>query len=832
VTGAKTEMKPAPTRVFIYGSCVSRDTFEYLPDSFELSYYVARQSLISVGAPADPMLLDGARLESPFQQRMLEEDVRGSVFEWLEHPRKPEPDVLLWDLTDERRGVYLVGDGAVTVSDEAQAAGVLSRLRERGRHVPFGSGEHLALWTAALHGFLDRLADTPVRHLILLAPAWAERTVAGDPTPPSAGMSAVDALAALAPYYAAVERTGRVEVVTVDDVLADDSHRWGAAPFHYAPDVYARLSDAIVRATRYATSGGGPPGDAISARAVSHAFGRHLDSAGDDDAVAMSLLTGSLRIPPHGVYSLGREIDWQADPFSDRNWCFNLHTLRWADVLRRVGAKGYSRYAEGHKAVLRSWIDTHAGTSAHPPSKFSWNDMATGLRALVFTAAISTYGPEKWLLEALAEHGEVLADPAFGSRRGNHALHMKIGLLVAGDVLDRNDWVNAAEDGIRWLVEDGVHDDGADAEGAVSYHATNLRWYSEAARRLELAGRGSPSWVERVTAMTELLAHATTPAGTVVPLGDSDTRAPQTFGDARIEFARSRGERGNAPAATRALFPKGGYLFSRTAWHRDAAFYSLKFGPSRRSQHHGHDDGGSVTYAVGDRTLLFDSGRHKYDQSPLSRYFKTRDAHNSLVLEADPYAGDSPTELVGADHNEDYEWTVVRRSETHGSVWYRGVYFSRESGALVVVDDVRPAVPGPWAQHWQLSEAATVNRTRSGAQAEHPDGVVLDIRTSRGPLLGTEVVAGREAPFLGWRSYGYGGAFAAPVLRIVHPGGRGYVVTAFTVSDRVGTATASALIRAGADATRVVLPARAGAEALTITIDDSNGPMMTSQITR
>ena len=36
------------TRVFIYGSCVSRDTFEYLdPDQFEIVQYVARQSALS-----------------------------------------------------------------------------------------------------------------------------------------------------------------------------------------------------------------------------------------------------------------------------------------------------------------------------------------------------------------------------------------------------------------------------------------------------------------------------------------------------------------------------------------------------------------------------------------------------------------------------------------------------------------------------------------------------------------------------------------------------------------------------------------------------------------
>lgn len=39
-------------RTFIWGSCVSRDTFGFLPEQFQLTTYVARQSLISAGNDA------------------------------------------------------------------------------------------------------------------------------------------------------------------------------------------------------------------------------------------------------------------------------------------------------------------------------------------------------------------------------------------------------------------------------------------------------------------------------------------------------------------------------------------------------------------------------------------------------------------------------------------------------------------------------------------------------------------------------------------------------------------------------------------------------------
>src|SRR5690606_3435896 len=89
---------------------VSRDTFELLDTSrYSLLAYVARQSLISALGPATPLAVPLAEL-SPFQRRMVEGDIGSDLRSRLAAAAR-NTDLLLWDLTDERLGIYRMPDG-------------------------------------------------------------------------------------------------------------------------------------------------------------------------------------------------------------------------------------------------------------------------------------------------------------------------------------------------------------------------------------------------------------------------------------------------------------------------------------------------------------------------------------------------------------------------------------------------------------------------------------------------------------------------------------------------------------------------------------------------
>ena len=64
-------------KVAIFGSCVSRDSVEFMPEA-EVVAYVARHSVTSLEAPHGTAGVDLSELTSAFQERMVTNDLHGS----------------------------------------------------------------------------------------------------------------------------------------------------------------------------------------------------------------------------------------------------------------------------------------------------------------------------------------------------------------------------------------------------------------------------------------------------------------------------------------------------------------------------------------------------------------------------------------------------------------------------------------------------------------------------------------------------------------------------------------------------------------------------------
>lgn len=232
-------------RTFIYGSCVSRDTFDFLePHGYTLTTYVARQSLLSAYSRIDAQLPE-VRTSSPFQLRMIEGDWTSSLPRSLARVRG-RVDLILWDLCDERLGVRRLTNGhVVTRSVDTITSGLDAQLEAQGAEIKsFGSEWHRRHFSTRLAHFRQRLTDYGMLdRTIVLAPAWASYKDDGTPTPPSFGLAATDANLAFDWYYEAVTKTVGVPVLRMEqhEVVAARVHRWGAAPFHYTTSVYERM---------------------------------------------------------------------------------------------------------------------------------------------------------------------------------------------------------------------------------------------------------------------------------------------------------------------------------------------------------------------------------------------------------------------------------------------------------------------------------------------------------------------------------------------------------------------------------------------------------------
>lgn len=235
-------------RIYVYGSCVARDTVAALPaGTYTLAGYTARHSVLSEGSDASKKLPASLGLNSAFQERMVRDDWAGTPLEQL-FARANAVDLLLWDLTDERHGVHWFMSGEIITRsiDLIHSQPALEAL-EPHTHVPFGSDTHFDGWREKIDTFVGRLRDTGLlEHTRLLRINWAETTPDGQPTPASMGLSAPEANRLYTRYYEHLAATGVCTItVPADITYADPSHRWGLAPFHYTHEVYRYVIDQL-----------------------------------------------------------------------------------------------------------------------------------------------------------------------------------------------------------------------------------------------------------------------------------------------------------------------------------------------------------------------------------------------------------------------------------------------------------------------------------------------------------------------------------------------------------------------------------------------------------
>lgn len=280
----------------IWGSCVSRDTLEFMPD-VSVGTYIARQSAIVALAPAVDLPVPLQALESDFQRRMLAGDMTSDATERLS---QAEAACVLVDLVDERHGVWQFPDGTfLTNSVEAFKTGVDQWAPRMGaRLVEFGTDEHFDLWRQGFAVVARRITALG-KPLLLLDIAWAE--VFEGQTPPRGpaafltrmsrrGQRGISSMvsdarrerslrAGIRGFRAAPEATGDEHVRTAreanekyrryiavaqhyaeatvsrrpNDVRMSKVHKWGIGPYHYSDHDYRKIRDelyALLRRSR------------------------------------------------------------------------------------------------------------------------------------------------------------------------------------------------------------------------------------------------------------------------------------------------------------------------------------------------------------------------------------------------------------------------------------------------------------------------------------------------------------------------------------------------------------------------------------------------------
>lgn len=235
-------------QILIYGSCVSRDTFEFLDRRFELLQYIARQSFISVGNESPQVDRQIPRLKSAFQERMVRGDIYGDAVRKIAEVGE-DADLIVFDLIDERGGVIETSTGYVSKLAEVWNAGG-KQVLEKNKHIAFGTDEHFALWRPAADRIIDLLRSRNwLQKSVVLRTPWVDRDSEGQTVHyPDWMMDPKVANSRYQKYYDYLLANG-LKIVSLPDSIAETTpdHKWGPSPFHYSERGYRYLAQELER---------------------------------------------------------------------------------------------------------------------------------------------------------------------------------------------------------------------------------------------------------------------------------------------------------------------------------------------------------------------------------------------------------------------------------------------------------------------------------------------------------------------------------------------------------------------------------------------------------
>ena len=365
----------SPTRLLIFGSCVSRDILNYQQNDTQLVLvdYYARCSLASLGARPIEMPSAVENISSRFQKRMVERDIRK---DFLNDLVEFQFDVLLLDLIDERFNLHVDPVGRVcTLSSELLSTGFPGDSTG-GSRVHSGSEEFWRLWEAGWVILVNKLRGLGVLDRLLVNQVfWGARTENGGNFEPHYSSRHIDsANQFLDRMYKRISADIPSEqFLRFDKGLMTGSiaHTWGISPFHYV-DAYYRSAIQQLEAWPSLMKGISTSSKAVSPARTTNPIEQIILEHKGDDLVA-TIVSGASRAGQFAFYVFrnGKRIhpQWYSSNPSMR---FRIHTepglYRVLVFLLSPNGSRSTKYSNPvflYPAVYAPARIIHDGTSQH-----------------------------------------------------------------------------------------------------------------------------------------------------------------------------------------------------------------------------------------------------------------------------------------------------------------------------------------------------------------------------------------------------------------------------------------------------------------------------------
>ncbi|MDD3054796.1 MAG: DUF6270 domain-containing protein [Aliarcobacter sp.] len=236
-------------KLFILGSCVSRDIFNFKEESknFSLYRYYARTSIASISNfNKFESKINLNLIDSKFQREMVEKDLNKT---FLEDISDDNYDLLLIDFINERFNLCIYNDSICTVSNELLKSDFNVNNSKYQIVKPF-TDEYLSIWEKGWKKLVEILKNNGVINKIVINKVfWSISKNDGSVYEIRRISQANDFLAKL---YSIVEKDISINnFIKFDkDILVSNiDHIWGIAPFHFIDKYYIFLINELKKYT-------------------------------------------------------------------------------------------------------------------------------------------------------------------------------------------------------------------------------------------------------------------------------------------------------------------------------------------------------------------------------------------------------------------------------------------------------------------------------------------------------------------------------------------------------------------------------------------------------
>ena len=403
-------------------------------------------------------------------------------------------------------------------------------------------------------------------------------------------------------------------------------------------------------------------------------------------------------------------VDWHSDLFGDRNWCLHLNSLRGLDRFYNNFNRTIDvRFLSFPFKIIEDWYDFHFEVGeVKRYNFFMYDDMTCGIRQLRISYIVDKYMAGAVELDdnilykiavLLNFHWVNLAD-AKNFKSTNHTISLLHALMSLAVVIDleeylKKEWISMLIKCFEHLVMTQFDNFGIHVENSPEYHffvlklfkeIINSGWYNDASEKV----------LRTLDLASEMCAWMRLPDDRIIPIGDSNARAPVKI---RLHSQKKpfKHDEHSLEVLTHPVYSIIKHISSLDEW----SFLGVKSGHVNKT--HRHKDDLSYLWSESGFDLIVDAGKYAYTKDDFRRYIKSSVAHNTISI----YDSNSETKSNVYDFAEDESnpiWTsrsyggylelnkvIVNR---HNAVNVRRRLFFSPGNWLVVEDEISNSKSG------------------------------------------------------------------------------------------------------------------------------------------